>query len=293
MARRRTSRSSMALGVALAMAFCVSAALAQATPAASQAQVYFNDAGASGPVEPRSFAPASPCCLTEYVRDLTWQSWGGATATGTGMVSTGKVTSEGNEGESPATVTLSGLSTCGGQPVYSSYTIEVASGIQPADWAQAHSGSFACRFSAGNYRPSKIDAQGGCEFQYLANGSAWTPRLPWHEVGFCRMQWQGFDVGPTTVGKGVMRNGFTQWGVKVVLSDLAWCQEGIGDAIAYTGLSMTIYGPGETENNGEHTPDDDITVANANRLRANIGRPGLKARRYRYTKPLMRGCVAL
>jgi len=266
---------------------------APAFSAASSAQVYFNDAGASGPVEPTTFAPAAPSGLTEYVRDLTWQSWGGATATATGTVSTGKVMPEGNEGESPATVTLSGLSSCGGQPVYSSYEIQVAPAAAPGlDWSQARTGTFACRFSAGNYRPSKIDAQGGCEIS-LEKGPAWTPRLPWHEVGFCRMQWDGFDNGPTTIGKGVMRNGFTQWGVKVILSGLAWCQEGVGDAIAYTGLTMTIYGPGETENNGEHTPDDDITVANANRLRADVERPGLKARTYRYTRSITSGCVRL
>ncbi len=269
-------------------------AIMLATPAASQAQVYFNDAGASGPVEPTAFAPASPCCMTDYMRDLTWQSWGGDETTGTGEVATGKVEQSGSEALSPATVTLSGLSSCGGQPVYSNYEIQVAEGVTPGpDWSQARSGTFACRFSAGNYRPSKIDAQGGCELQALENGLAWTPRLPWHGVGFCRMQWTGFDTGPTAIGKGVMRTGLEQFGAEVRLSGLEWCQEGIGDAIAYTSLSMTIYGNGESEITSEHTPDDDITVANANRLRANIGRPGLKVRGYRYGRSITRGCVRL
>jgi hypothetical protein len=263
-----------------------------AAPIASSAAMYFNDAGASGPVEPSAFAPAAPCCLTEYVRHLTWHAWGGPAATATGEVVTR--TPSGSEGESPATVMLGGLSTCGGQAVYSSYTIQIAPGVQPGiDWSQAHSGSFACRLSAGNYRPSKIDAQGGCQF-FGKDLGAWTPRIPngWAYTGFCRMQWVGFDNGPTTTGKGVMRSGLWQWGARVILSHPAWCQEGIGDAMAYTRLAMTIYGKGESENNGEHARDDDITVANANRLRTTVGKPGLLARTYRYTRSITEGCVA-
>lgn len=276
------------------VAALVGIAVVLATPAASQAQVYFNDAGASGPVEPTAFAPASPCCLTEYMRDLTWQSWGGAEATATGAVALGRVEPSGAEALSPATVTLSGLSSCGGQPVYSSYEIRVASGVTPGvDWSRARTGTFACRFSAENYRPSSFDARGDCELS-PPDERAWTPEIPrlW-QPGFCRMQWTGFDTGPTAIGKGVMRTGLEQFGAEVRLSGLEWCQEGIGDAIAYTSLSMTIYGKGESENNGELGPDDTLTVANANRLRDNIGRPGLKARSYRYRGSITRGCVGL
>lgn len=251
-------------------------------PATSMAQVYFNDAGASGPVEPTSFAPASPSYLTGYVRDLSWQSWGGATATATGIVESSP------NGTSPATVTLSGLGSCGGQPVYASYEIQVAAGVVPGlDWAKARRGTFACQFSAGNYRPSKQDASGGCTF--LNPNRAWSPHVPngWAYTGFCRMQWTGFATGPVAVGKGVLRTGLEQWGVEARFSGLAWCREGMGDAIAYTRLSMTTYGAGESEDNG------DITVGIANRLRANIGRSGLSKRTYRSTKAITKGCVAL
>jgi hypothetical protein len=194
------------------------------------------------------------------------------------------------ESESPVTVTLGGLSTCGGQAVYSDYTIQLVPDAQPGiDWSQAQRGSFACRFSAGNYRPSKRDAEGGCTF-FGRNRAAWVPGIPkrWLYTGFCRMQWVGFDNGPTTTGKGVLRSGFTQWGARVTLSHPAWCQEGIGDAIAYTRLTMTIYGKGEPERD-----EDIITAATANRLRASIGKPGLRARTYRYTQSITDGCVAL
>jgi hypothetical protein len=199
----------------------------------------------------------------------------------------------GVEGESPVTVTLSGLSTCGSQEVYSDYAIELAPGAQPGiDWSQAQRGSFACRFSAGNYRPSKRDAEGGCTF-FGRNRAGWVPSVPkqWLYEGFCRMQWVGFDNGPTTTGKGVLRAGIAQWGARVTLSRPAWCKEGIGDAMAYTRLTMTIYGNGEPEDDGQPLRNYNITVAAANKLRANIGKPGLRARTYRYTQSITEGCV--
>jgi hypothetical protein len=260
---------------------------------ASTATVYFNDARASGPVEPMGFAPAAPDYLTEYVRRLAWHTWGGPTATATGEVITR--TASGVEGESPVTVTLGGLSACGGQAVYSDYMIELAPGGQPGiDWSRAQRGSFACRFSAGNYRPSKHDALGGC-VDFGRQQADWMPRISkrWLYEGLCRMQWVGFDNGPTTTGKGVLRTGFTQWGVQATLSHPAWCKEGIGDAIAYTRLTMTIYGKGEPEDNGQETREYYISAANANRLRATVGKPGLRARTYRYTQSITEGCVGL
>jgi hypothetical protein len=263
------------------------------TTGESMAEVYFNNPGASAPVEPTAFAPASPCCLTEYVRHLAWHTWGGPTATATGEVITR--TASGVEGESPVTVTLGGLSGCGGQAVYSDYMIELAPGGQPGiDWSRAQRGSFACRFSAGNYRPTKHDALGGC-VDFGRQQADWMPRISkrWLYEGLCRMQWVGFDNGPTTTGKGVLRTGFTQWGVQATLSHPAWCKEGIGDAIAYTRLTMTIYGKGEPEDNGQETREYYITVVNANRLRATVGKPGLRARTYRYSQSITEGCVAL
>lgn len=213
-------------------------------------------------------------------------------------MATGEVitrTASGGEGESPVTVTLSGLSTCAGQEVYSSYTLEVAPGVRPGiDWAQAQRGSFACRLSAGNYRPSRLDADGGCTF-FGKNRAGWAPSIPkqWLYEGFCRMQWVGFDSGLTTTGKGVLRAGIAQWGARVTLSRPAWCTEGIGDAIAYTRLTMTIYGNGEPEDNGREIHGYYISAANADQLRANIGRRGLRARTYRYTQSITDGCVAL
>jgi hypothetical protein len=105
------------------------------------------------------------------------------------------------------------------------------------------------------------------------------------------MQWVGFNSGPTTIGKGVLRAGLTQWGAQVMLSRPAWCKEGIGDAMAYTRLTMTIYGNGEPEDDGQPLRNYNITVAAANKLRANIGKSGLRARTYRYTQSITEGCV--
>jgi hypothetical protein len=83
----------------------------------------------------------------------------------------------------------------------------------------------------------------------------------------------------TAVSRGVMRNGFDQWGVTAELGALAWCP---GQAISYTSLSMTLYGRGEVIRGAGN-----VSKSEADRLVRRIGERGISKQVYRQTKP---GC---
>jgi hypothetical protein len=271
--------------------------------------VYLNAAFANRPVEPSSFGPNSgPGTILDdpnYVQALEWSSWGGAQATATGRVRLETT----RTATSPVTVTLDGLESCGGLLVYTSYSLQLALGVQtPMYWPSGETGTFPCHVNAGGYYPNasftrSSEAQGGCvfhglevnaqsdpDFPWLPGSNApvavvpWTPRLPRGSAYsfFCRMQWTTWTQ-PTVVGEGVLRNGFTQWGVKVQLSQLGWCPK-LG--VAYTHLAMTLYGSGEAI-----TGQGNLSRSAANRLRSNVGRHGLSTHIYRQAEPASAGCV--
>jgi hypothetical protein len=287
-----------------------SSAAASPTGASATSSVYLNAPLANQAVEPTSFSPdkgpGAALYAHEYVRGLTWSSWGAAQATGSGQVSIETT----RTATSPVTVTLSGLEDCGGLQVYSSYSLQLAAGAaSPARWPSGQTGTFPCRVSAGGYFPDgpsyirSSEAQGGCifgglnanlqfanAFPWLGGNDAdytnlpWSPRLPRGSAytGFCRVHWSPW-ARPTVVGTGALRNGVKQWGAKAVLSQPEWCRE-LG--VAYTRLTMTLYGAGE-----EITGMGDITASAAKKLKSEIGRPGFQPHVYKQAEPNDIGCT--
>ena len=190
---------------------------------------------------------------------------------------------------------------------YGTYSLQLALGSrQPRYWPSGQTGSFPCRISAGAYIPGSAlarqpETQGGCVFHGLeirsqgASGLPWLasivepPAVSWRPglprgsaySGFCRMQWSTWGV-PIVTGKGVLRTGVKQWGVKAQLAQPAWCR-GLG--VAYSQLVMTLYGNGEPI-----TGQGNISKAAADRLRSEIGRPGLRRRTYRQLEPASASC---
>jgi hypothetical protein len=278
------------IGLTMGLAAFVATLACVSSPAiASQPAVSLNDPDASSPVEPAELGPGGQG-LPDYVRGIKWASWGGAEATGEGKVQAhfGEV-----EPSSPVNVTLSGLVTCDGYPIYTRYELAVQPGALPGlRWSQWKSWQFPCRVAASNYQPSQpANKTGGC----ATFANTWVPAF--RGAGFCRMQWAGFGTRPTTIGKGVVRNGLAQWGVEVVLSDIQWCPTGLEeDALSYTHVSMAIYGNPESLLFGHRHPVSpggdpyNITVAEADHLRDRVGRPGFKKKEYRHVGSFVRGC---
>jgi hypothetical protein len=260
---------------------------------AAVASVFINAHLASAATEPASFAPnqgPGPYIeTTDYVEQIHWSSWGAAQATGSAQV---QLLTDATS-TSPATVTLGGLSSCGGQLVYTTYTLALAPGAaSPKLWPQGQSGSFPCHITAAAYngveRLSRADAaRGHCVLndglEVLLPTSPpiaprWTPKTPPHgnlSPGMCAMLWTSWGK-PLAVGRGVMRDGSAQWPAKVELSALAWCPR---EGIAYSTLAMTLYGHGEAI-----TGMGSVSKHDAARLRGEIGRRGLGAATYRQTR---------
>jgi hypothetical protein len=263
---------------------------------AASSSVFLNAQYADKAERPEAFGPdKGPGPYIEartYVRSVHWTSWGGSTATGAGEVMLLNNTSA----TSPVSITFGGLTTCGGQMIYTTYTLTLAAGAAtPKYWAQGQHGMFPCHITAGYFNPNDhgehaAAARGDCTFNGLVKLGTYSEPAPWmpetprgaHYFGLCRMAWASWG-GPTASVTAIMRNGFTQWAATAKLSGLAWCPD---QALAYTALTMTLYGT------GEKIPSrmGSVTKREAERLLHNIHRPGVSRHVYKQT---VAGCEAV
>jgi hypothetical protein len=152
--------------------------------------VFINALYASAATEPSSFGPdhgpAEYLEVTNYVQQITWSSWGGSQATGSGQV---RLMADATS-TSPVAVRLGGLTVCGGQSVYTTYSLSLAPGARaPKYWPKGQTGSFPCRVTAALFNPNDPSerttvARGDC---VLFNGLEvpgsnmkipWTPQPP-------------------------------------------------------------------------------------------------------------------
>jgi hypothetical protein len=299
--RRQQSRFRLSVlaivGLAL-IAVLVAGSYARAASAGARAHtassgVFINALYANAATEPSSFGPdhgpAEYLEVANYVQQIAWSSWGGPQATGSGQV---RLMTDATS-TSPVTVTLGGLIACGGQSIYTTYSLSLVSGARaPKYWPKGQTGSFPCRVTAALFNPNDPSeratvAHGDC---VLFNGLEvpgsnmkipWTPQPPGGRLGpaMCATLWSGW-AKPVATGRGAMRNGVRQWPAKAELRGLAWCPR---QALAYTTLVMTIYGPGEPIRG-----KGGVSQRDAKRLRAEIDRPGLRKRSFRQS---VNGCT--
>ena len=226
-----------------------------------------------------------------YVRSIRWSSWGGSEAVGSGEVSLlhGEFNSAGyGPGEtSPVTVRLSGLSSCAGVPVYTTYSLELAPGAeQPNGWPRGQSGAFPCEIESASERwPSRyhdprcdyygyrglkppvrpLDNQPG-----FFKAPRFSPTLPFHQptLTFCKLRakhWGSSQAILTGYGLTFLNPGGSRrshiWPVKLELQRPIWCPAAAAEtnygaataAITYSEIKLTLYGRGSEWELGDPT----------------------------------------
>ena len=248
---------------------------------ADQKPPYINSAYAEKGIEPTHFSPAdikqlSPESMPFYVNSIQWSSWGQSRAVGTGMVVLHPAKYSPSPG-SPVTVVLGGLRRCGGVPVYTTYSLELAAGAdQPEQWPTGQTGSFPCSVGADGFA-RRTPRGGGCIVGFLHHPlpdpeglrqsyPRFHPALPGGGVtAFCHLRWTHWG-GRIAVGDGLRENlhgGYgpqgpeRNWPVRLQLGRTVWCPRaaqadpfsGGGEetrttvpALAYTVLKLTEYG---------------------------------------------------
>jgi hypothetical protein len=221
-----------------------------------QINAYFTDR----PVEPTWFTPA-PSYLcgnadTHFVDQIVWSSWGGETATGTGVAGggceafrpDGTTYPVGPAQPSPVTVTLGGKQECAGFTIYTTDSLELAPGApEPAFWPRLRTGRAPCNAGApgctADQLPGHFEAHGPADcalrLERLVGHRkldvGWQPRTPPGTVPQLRRllaaKWSGWGQA-TTVGRGALldqhptghgRETDLLWPAEVELSDPTWC----------------------------------------------------------------------
>jgi hypothetical protein len=102
---------------------------AMAVPALAAAKVYFHGVQPHAVVKPKTLALSGDGTL--LVDDVSWSSWGGATATGSGSAEHHGCTpscAQGKVYHDHVTITLSKIKTCGGKKYYSHVALKLNSG---------------------------------------------------------------------------------------------------------------------------------------------------------------------
>lgn len=227
-------------------------------------------------------APHNPSKFLEvqtFVNHITWTSWGGTTATGTGTVEVDSSdTRPGHEEpyssqSAPVTVTASGLASCGGQPIYTAYSLTLLGSVsEPHYFHYARERTMPCRLLALNYYAGYEKVAGGkgdCLFHGV------TEPLPtgFGYLGYCKMRWQGWG-SQKTVGTGIGRavtlprgcdghHSECDYGIRVTLTRPGWCP---AYGMSYTHERLEVFG------HGMLTATSLIAPSEERRLRATIGR---------------------
>lgn len=309
-----------------AFAVSASATLADSPQAGgAQQEIYINSPWVEQPVMPTYFSPNdifdllddiycgafgenSSCSvnsLYNYVDYIQWSSWGGEQAVGSGRVA---LLDEAGS-TSPVTVTLSQPVRCAGLRVYTRYDLQLADGATaPASWPKGQSGMFPCgRISVagntGNHGAScafdgiHVPKANDPDYAFPADWRPGLPKITKHpEVSFCFVAWKHWGAR-VAIGKGVAEIGGNAphtgrvWPVKLELGNPFWCPR-IAEAppITYRTLKATFYGKGLEFRSA--TSFDNL-LTRWSRLRAQVGRPGLKRRVYRQgIKPTLKDCQA-
>ncbi|MGH2852706.1 MAG: hypothetical protein ACRDLF_00735 [Solirubrobacteraceae bacterium] len=281
-------------GLALGLVPLVGVLAAGTTSAASPPGAYLNQAGLRTAVRPsfvrfREYHSADLHTLVNAaVSGVSWSSWGGATAAGSGQALiqwTDAATGLHAQAHAtvPVMVSATGLRSCGGVSVYTSLVINVAAGATaPPHFAQVQDDRevLPCAVHAANYIAGQSERgdPNGCLFKGLRELVIRSP----FSLSYCAMRWRGWGHS-TTTGLGVARIGFSQYGLRVKLSRLRWCAKW---TVSYTQETAEIWGAGEAL-----TGQGNVSSSQAARLRGLVGRPGQPHKTVRLTTPAGAGCI--
>jgi hypothetical protein len=240
---------------------------------------FINAIYADQPVEPTRFSPNDIAHLTSldvnnYVRAITWSSWGGTKAVGQGQVSLLNGSSEDYETPpgrtSPVTVTLGGLRRCAGVLVYTTYSLQLAAAAsEPTHWPKGQTGSFPCtpmvmsEFAAPatpRVRRRSTACAHPLAAPVLTKEEPQSVTVPFHPkppapTFLCYMRFHSWG-GKTAFADGLVENltndhaARRNWPATVELSGRIWCPTAArgmksvaGEPITYRSLKLTIYGP--------------------------------------------------
>lgn len=273
----RLSRHLVVASLGGALILLVGLLASSAASAAVPSPVYLDQPGLSEAVRPATVQ------LPEYhsadlhtlanaaVSAVSWSSWGGATAEGSGQAlvqwtdaTTGLHAQD--HATVPVIVTASGRSTCGGVGIYTTLGISLAPGVEtPPHFAQVQHDTnvVPCAVHAGGYVAGH-DERGdprGCFFRGMTELIV----VPPFSLDYCAMRWKAWGSS-TTTGIGVARIGFKQYGVRVRLSRIRWCAKW---TVSYTRETAEIWGAGEPI-----AGQGNVSGGDAARLKALIGQAG-------------------
>ncbi len=283
--------------------------LSVCTPSMAAAPVFLNQPDIPAAPQPTAFRIADyttsdfRIAVNSSVSAVTWSSWGEATARGTGRAlvqwtdaSTGLHHQD--RTTVPVTVVATNQATCGGVTVYTGLEIEVISGVTPSPHfglvdrddkvlpCQVHGGGPSAA-SSPEYSPSQQYVPGDREERNdphacLFHGISERIIRPPFSVSYCAMRWKSWGAS-TTVGEGVARIGFRQYGIRVHLSRVRWCSRW---TVSYTRERAEIWGHGTAI-----TGQGNVSTSEAKRLTSLIGRAGEAHNSFQESAPTEAQCA--
>jgi hypothetical protein len=250
--------------------------------------------------DPDTHDPAKFLSVQSHVDGVTWSSWGGSTATGSGKVVVSSSDTRPGHAQpyvsqsAAVSIVASGLVSCGGQQLYTAYSLTLTgTEAEPRDFALVRTRSLPCRMQALTYYAGieKVaNTTGDCLFHGV------TEQLPsgFGYLDYCRMQWKGWG-NSSTVGTGIARaillphscDGHEEcdYGVRVQLDQPAWCP---AYGMSYTQERLEVFGPGVPLSSEPQTRTGAIAPGVAQSLKATIGHG--RARVYQERVRAMQGC---
>jgi hypothetical protein len=253
--------------------------------------------------EPDAHDPAKFLSVQSHIDGVTWSSWGGSTATGSGKVVVSSSDTRPGHTQpyvsqaAAVSIVASGLVSCGGQQLYTAYALTLTGAeAEPRDFAYVNDRSLPCRMQALAYYAGieKVaNTTGDCLFHGV------TEQLPsgFGFLDYCRMQWKGWGDS-STVGTGIARaillphscDGHEEcdYGVRVRLSEPAWCP---AYGMSYTREKLEVFGGGVPLSSEPQTRTGAIAPSVERRLRATVGHG--KARVYYERVRGSQGCQSI
>jgi hypothetical protein len=234
--------------------------------------------------QPDARDPAKFLSVQSHVNGVTWSSWGGSTATGSGQVVVSSSDTRPGHTQPYASqsaavsIVASDLVSCGGRQLYSAYTLTLAgANPEPRDFAYVKDRTLPCRLQALTYYAGieKVaNTTGDCLFRGV------TAQLPsgFGYLGYCRMKWKGWG-NSSTVGTGIARavtlpsgcdghHGECDYGIQVRLEQPEWCPT---YGMSYTRERLEVFGSGTLIASEPQTKTGVIAPSVERSLRATIG----------------------